>query len=62
LLLPPIVGVDEAKRRQPMSTSGKGIPAVVLALVLGFGVTSFAACLQRMAEGLVQYFVARATF
>jgi len=45
-----------------MSTSGKGIPAVVLALVLGFGVTSFAACLQRMAEGLVQYFVARATF
>ena len=48
-----------------MKTSGKGILVALtglMALILGVGVTSFAAGLQGLTEGLVQYLVARAAF
>ncbi len=48
-----------------MKTSGKGIVLALtglMALILAVGVTRFAACLQGLAEGLVQYLVARAAF
>ncbi len=48
-----------------MKTTGKAVLAVVtglMALVGAVGVARFAACLQGLAEGLVQYLVARAAF
>jgi len=48
-----------------MKTSDKGILVAasgLMALLLGVGVTAFAGCLQGLAEGLLQYFLARAAF
>lgn len=48
-----------------MKTSDKGILVAasgLMALLLGVGVTRLAACLQGLADGLVQHFLARAAF